>query len=58
VKHWHDMIANPTVADAILDRQADNLLVLRRVQESAGSYSECADAALDQCCECCLDLAW
>jgi DNA replication protein DnaC len=20
VKHWHDMIANPTVADAILDR--------------------------------------
>ena len=24
VKHWHDMIANPTVADAILDRLVHN----------------------------------
>jgi DNA replication protein DnaC len=24
VKHWHEMIANPTVADAILDRLVHN----------------------------------
>ena len=24
VKHWHDMIANPTIADAILDRLIHN----------------------------------
>ena len=24
VKHWHEMIANPTVADAILDRLIHN----------------------------------
>jgi DNA replication protein DnaC len=24
VKHWHDLIANPTVADAILDRLVHN----------------------------------
>ena len=26
VKHWHEMIADPTVADAILDRQVLNAL--------------------------------
>ncbi len=24
MKHWHEMIANPTVADAILDRLVHN----------------------------------
>ena len=34
VKHWHDMIANPTVADAILDRLVHNAHRLSLVGES------------------------
>jgi DNA replication protein DnaC len=34
VKHWHDMIANPTVADAILDRLVHNAHRLTLVGES------------------------
>jgi DNA replication protein DnaC len=34
VKHWHDMIANPTVADAILDRLVHNAHRLTLTGES------------------------
>ena len=34
VKHWHDMIANPTVADAILDRLVHNAHRLSLAGES------------------------
>ena len=34
VKHWHDMIANPTVADAILDRLVHNAHRLSLTGES------------------------
>jgi DNA replication protein DnaC len=34
VKHWHDMIANPTVADAILDRLVHNAHRLNLAGES------------------------
>src|SRR5262249_15606245 len=34
VKHWHDIIANPTVADAILDRLAHNAHRLSLTGES------------------------
>ena len=34
VKHWHDMIANPTVADAILDRLVHNAHRLALAGES------------------------
>ena len=34
VKHWHDMIANPTVADAILDRIVHNAHRLTLAGES------------------------
>ncbi len=34
VKHWHEMIANPTVADAILDRLVHSAHRLNLVGES------------------------
>ena len=34
VKHWHDMIPNPTVADAILDRLVHNAHRLTLTGES------------------------
>jgi hypothetical protein len=34
LKHWHDMIANPTVADAILDRLVHNAHRLNLTGES------------------------
>ena len=34
VKHWHAMIANPTVADAILDRLVHNAHRLNLAGES------------------------
>ena len=34
VKHWHEMIANPTVADAILDRLVHNAHRLNLVGDS------------------------
>ena len=34
VKHWHEMIANPTVADAILDRLMHNAHRLNLAGES------------------------
>ena len=34
VKHWHDMITNPTVADAILDRLVHNAHRLSLIGES------------------------
>jgi DNA replication protein DnaC len=34
VKHWHEMIANPTVADAILDRLVHNAHRLNLAGES------------------------
>jgi DNA replication protein DnaC len=34
VKHWHEMIANPTVADAILDRLVHNAHRLTLTGES------------------------
>jgi DNA replication protein DnaC len=34
VKHWHDMMANPTLADAILDRLVHNAHRLNLTGES------------------------
>jgi DNA replication protein DnaC len=42
VKHWHDMIANPTVADAILDRLVHNAHRLTLAGESLRKSSKCA----------------
>ena len=46
VKHWHEMIANPTVADAILDRLVHNA---HRITLTGESMRKCADkrAGLD-----------
>jgi DNA replication protein DnaC len=46
VKHWHDMIANPTVADAILDRLVHNAHRLNLTGESLRKAST-KRAALD-----------